>query len=45
MTEDYSKLQPEAHSPADADNGRPLFKAYNPATGEFVNIKSVLVRD
>jgi len=36
MTEDYSQHQTEAHSPADADSGRPLLKTHNPATGQLL---------
>ncbi len=37
MTEEYSQNQTEAHSPADGENGGPLFKTYNPATGQLVH--------
>ena len=36
MTEDYSENKTEAHSPADPDSGRPVFKAHNPATGQLL---------
>jgi succinate-semialdehyde dehydrogenase/glutarate-semialdehyde dehydrogenase len=35
MAQEYSQHQTEPHSTPDADNGRPLFKVYNPATGQF----------
>jgi succinate-semialdehyde dehydrogenase/glutarate-semialdehyde dehydrogenase len=35
MAQEYSQHQTEPHSTADADIGRPLFKVYNPATGQF----------
>jgi hypothetical protein len=36
MAEEYSQHQTEAHSQAEADIGRPLFKSYNAATGQLV---------
>jgi succinate-semialdehyde dehydrogenase/glutarate-semialdehyde dehydrogenase len=35
MAEEYSQHQTEPHSTGDADSGRPLFKVYNPATGQL----------
>ncbi len=37
MTEDYSQNQTGTHSTAEAENGGPLFKTYNPATGQLLH--------